>query len=100
MAEEPVEAAPPLLPGLDEEDRAALLAVDRTHGTGLREFERRQCRHCGGVHSRACPRVRRLCYTDGGSLTEVEYWPDGKWSDEFVIWPEMLGIITDPKGSQ
>lgn len=83
---------------LDEEDRQALLAVDRA--TGIREFERRQCRHCLGVHSRACPRVKRLRYTEGGGLAEVEYWPEGKWSDAFVIWPEMLGILTDPKGAQ
>lgn len=92
MAEEPVE--PPVL---DEEDRKALLAVDSV--TGIREFERRQCRHCLGVHSRACPRVKRLRYTDGGSLAEVEYWPESMWTDTYVIWPEMLGILTDSKGT-
>ena len=98
MAEEPEVAPAPALPGLDKEDREALLRVDPA--TGIREFERRQCRHCGGVHSRACPRVKRYRYTDGGSLAEVEYWPDSEWSDTYVIWPEMLGILTEAKGAQ
>lgn len=97
MAEGAVEPAA-ALPGLDEEDRKALLAKDAS--TGLTEYERRQCRHCGGVHSRACSRVKRLRFTDSGALAEVEYWPDDQWSDALVIWPEMLGIITDSKGSQ
>lgn len=96
MAEGPVDPPPA---GLEQEDREALLVKDPT--TGLTAFERRQCRHCGGVHNRACPRVKRMRYTDGGSLAEVEYWPDAMWADSaasYVIWPEMLGIVTDQKG--
>lgn len=93
--EEPVAPAPA---GLDQEDRDALLEKDRD---GITAFERRQCRHCGGVHNRACPRIRRMRYTDSGSLAEVEYWPEAMWADSastYVIWPEMLGIITDSNG--
>lgn len=93
MAEEPVAAAG----GLTEEDRRVLLGKDPA--TGLTEFERRQCRHCLGVHSRACPRVRRIRYTDSGAVSEVEYWPEGRWTDDFIIWPEMLGVLDKPKGA-
>lgn len=97
MAEEAV--APPA--GLEPEDRTALLAIDKA--TGLTVFEGRQCRHCGGVHSRACPRIRRMRYTDSGNLAEVEYFPAGMWAQDaetYVIWPEMLGIITDSNGAK
>lgn len=97
MAEEPVAPASALT-ALDAEDREALLALDRA--TGITEYERRQCRHCGGVHSRACPRVKRYRYTDSGAIAEVEYWPEDMWTDTYVIWPEMLGIITDAKGTK
>jgi hypothetical protein len=86
------------VPALDPADIEALLAKDPS--TGLTEFERRQCRHCGGVHSRACPRVKRLRYTDSGAIAEIEYWPDAMWSDTGVIWPEMLGVLYEPKGAQ
>ncbi|MFF4403596.1 hypothetical protein [Streptomyces sp. NPDC001404] len=48
------------------------------------------CRHCGGIHVRSCPRVRRLAFHPNGTLAEVEFWPDGRWSDASVIWPEEL----------
>jgi hypothetical protein len=84
-------------PALDSADIKALLAKDAT--TGATEFERRQCRHCGGVHQRACPRVKRLRFDTerGGALVEVEFWPEGSWSGEHVIWPEMLGVLDDDK---
>ncbi len=53
------------------------------------------CRHCGGRHARACPRVRRLAFHSNGQLAEVEFWPDGRWSDDYVIWPEQ---VPDPDG--
>jgi hypothetical protein len=48
------------------------------------------CQHCGGWHNRACPRTRRMVWHPNGTLAEVEFWPDGRWSDEYVIWPEQL----------
>lgn len=47
-----------------------------------------QCKHCGGIHNRACPRVRRLAFHNGNTIAEVEFWPEGRWSDEHIIWPE------------
>ena len=51
------------------------------------------CMHCGGWHARACPRLKRMSWHPGGSLAEVEFWPDDRWSDAHVIWPEQ---INDP----
>jgi hypothetical protein len=52
------------------------------------------CRHCGALHARACPRVRRMTFHPGGSLAGVDFWADGKWSDEGLIWPEDLHTPT------
>lgn len=50
------------------------------------------CEDCGGLHQRACPRIRRQTWIGQGSAagtrTEVEYWRDGQWDDSGVIWPE------------
>lgn len=46
------------------------------------------CKHCGGIHNRACPRIRRMAFHPNGALSEVEFWPDRKWSDDAVVWPE------------
>ena len=49
------------------------------------------CEDCGGIHKRACPRIRRQVWlrtgAGAGERTEVEYWPPG-WDDTGVIWPE------------
>jgi hypothetical protein len=52
------------------------------------------CRHCGGSHARACPRVRRLAFHPNGALSEVEFWKT--WPDDHVIWPEDLPDPEDP----
>jgi len=48
------------------------------------------CEHCGGLHQRACPRVKRLAVArtgaGDGKWTEVEYWPE--YDQTGVIWPE------------
>lgn len=55
------------------------------------EFDQgKGCQHCGGRHARACPRVKRFRFHPTGALAEVVFWPEGKWSDEHVIWPEDL----------
>lgn len=54
----------------------------------LREIP--SCQHCGGRHARACPRVRRMAFHANGALAEVEFWPEGRWSDDDIIWPEEL----------
>lgn len=34
------------------------------------------CVHCGGHHARACPRVKRIVFRQGGAgVQEVEYFP-------------------------
>lgn len=48
------------------------------------------CTHCGGRHTRACPRVKRMSFHPNGSLASVEFWPGSKWDDSGVIWPEQL----------
>ena len=49
------------------------------------------CPDCGGLHQRACPRVKRQVWlrtgAGAGERTEVEFWPPG-WDDTGVIWPE------------
>jgi hypothetical protein len=53
------------------------------------QFSREQaCKHCGGLHLRACPRVRRLVMRNRDEISEVEFWPDGKWDDSMIVWPE------------
>jgi hypothetical protein len=46
------------------------------------------CMHCGGVHLRACPRVRKITWHSDGTCLGAEYWPAGQWSDEGIVWPE------------
>lgn len=48
------------------------------------------CSHCGGRHTRACPRVRRMEFHPNGALASVEFWAEGKWSDSEIIWQEDL----------
>jgi len=49
------------------------------------------CEDCGGLHQRACPRIKRQVWIrtgpGDGKRSEVEYWPPG-WDDTGVIWPE------------
>lgn len=52
------------------------------------------CRHCGALHARACPRVKAMTFHPGGTLAGVTFWPDGKWSDQGLIWPEDLTQTT------
>ena len=48
------------------------------------------CPDCGGIHQRACPRIRRQVWlrtgAGAGERTEVEYWPE--YDDSMIIWPE------------
>ena len=50
------------------------------------------CQDCGGVHWRACPRVKRQAWLGQGpgtgNRTEVEYWEH--WDDSEVIFPEEV----------
>lgn len=53
-------------------------------------FRARRCDHCGGAHARSCPKVRRIEFHPNGQLAGVEFWPDGRWADDHVQWPEEL----------
>jgi hypothetical protein len=65
-------------PLTEEQRRAVRDRFDRGDG----------CKHCGGIHARACPRVRRLAYHSNDHLAEVEFWRDDQWSKDHIIWPE------------
>lgn len=59
----------------------------------LEYFEKGEaCGDCGGVHNRACPRVRSRSYHENGTPKSVDYWPDGQWPQDTVIFrdsPEL-----------
>lgn len=61
----------------------------------LQRLRENRCSHCGGTHARACPRVRRMAWHLNGNLAEVEFWPDGRWPDEHIVWPEQLAEQQD-----
>jgi hypothetical protein len=47
------------------------------------------CGDCGGVHWRACPRIRRQAWSQNGTVrTEVEYWRH--YDDSEIVWPEEV----------
>jgi hypothetical protein len=53
------------------------------------QFERKaQCVNCGGLHLRACPRVKRIVMRNKEEVSEVEFWAWGWWPTEGIIWPE------------
>jgi hypothetical protein len=54
------------------------------------EFQAQQCSHCGGAHVRACPRIKRMVFHTSGTLSEIEFWPDGEWDKTNVLWPESI----------
>jgi hypothetical protein len=73
----PPETPEPLTP----EQRAALLA--------------NKCIHCGGSHTIACPRVKRLRFrADGQTPVEIEFWALDEWrtpwAEDRIVWPEDM----------
>jgi hypothetical protein len=66
------------------------VVTDEEPSLTRREFESMQCVHCGGAHLRACPRVRRIVFSQTSSIQEVEFWADGEWDTSNVIWPEEI----------
>jgi hypothetical protein len=55
---------------------------------GVAQSGVRPCVHCGGVHLRACRRVKAVKWHVDGTVIEAEYWPDGQWDEAGIIWPE------------
>jgi hypothetical protein len=82
-AEERAEAAERKLSSR-EEQRARLAMLTEEEVTAQLSG---RCLHCGGIHERACPRVRSLRFRpDGITPLAVEFWEH--WDASEVIWPE------------
>lgn len=80
-------------PPLDPQLAADLMAEVKVEPliTGLPEttttvWAQRCCQHCGGLHTRACPRVRSISYSSDGKPSQVDFWPDGRWPTDGVLW--------------
>ena len=59
--------------------------------------EGRACEYCGGIHQRACGRVRRVERHPNGNITAVEFFSE--WDDTGVIWPEDAFDPDDEDGA-
>ena len=56
------------------------------------------CQTCGGLHARACPRVRSIEYVPQGDsilIKRVEYWPDGRWDTSGIMFADQLPPLPD-----
>ncbi len=84
--------AAPYATSMDAEQRADMRARfdqhQHDHPVGV-------CAHCGGVHPRACPRVKRIVYGDNRQIAEVEYWADGSWPTADVVFPDGPEMMVD-----
>lgn len=67
---------------LSKEERAEARELFRQDDGG------RICSFCGGIHTRACPRVQSFELHESGKLKCVVFWPRGEWDESFIIWPE------------
>jgi hypothetical protein len=74
------ESPPPGRPQLTAQQKADARKL-------LKEIGR--CEHCGGIHGRACPRLKRIRW-DGGKAVEATYWRDGTWPTSDVLFPEDI----------
>lgn len=60
------------------------------------QWEQEACGACGGLHTTAikapgsCPRIRKITYDSQGRMLEVEYWPDGRWPRDGIVWPDEI----------
>lgn len=71
-------------------------------------FREHPCPACGGVHpevissdgveasAAACPRVRRVVYDSQKRVTEMEFWPEDRWSRDGIVFPSMLKGAESP----
>lgn len=72
--------------------REAVLSLTKAQKRDAQQIfaEGKACGDCGGIHQRACPRIRRQTWigqgSGAGARTEVEYWRT--YDDTGVIWPE------------
>jgi hypothetical protein len=91
---------PQTLTALSEQLDALASAVRKLAGDQLtaEQMEQAQkafkegkgCVHCGGLHLRYCPRVKKILF-HGNEPAEVEYWPEGTftWPEE-ILWPDEV----------
>ena len=69
--------------GVEERRRRLALLTDEERAAQLAT----RCTWCGGVHERACPRLRSIRFRpDGSTPTAVEFWEH--WDASEIIWPE------------
>jgi transcriptional regulator with XRE-family HTH domain len=71
-------------------------------------FREHPCLACGGVHPEviatdgagaspaACPRVRRVAYDSSKRVTEMEFWPENRWSRDGIVFPDILKEAAPP----
>lgn len=64
----------------------------------VNDKDTKECVYCGGYHFRECPRVRRVKFypPDGEGhkhVKEVEYWADGQWPEDEVIFVDRLPYL-------
>ena len=76
------------------------LATEQSKHVSKETYEKlvqSRCLHCGGAHSVACPRLKRIRFrSDGQTPLEVEYFEDFEWPKDVVIWIEDLVIDDNP----
>ena len=56
------------------------------------------CEHCGGIHKRACPRVKRIERLGNGNITAVEYFR--RYDQAGIVWPDDAYDPDDSPGSR
>lgn len=49
------------------------------------------CHHCGGIHARACPRVRRMEFHPNGVVAAVEFWSHRETDWTGVVFEDQAG---------
>jgi hypothetical protein len=59
---------------------------------------KKACEYCGGIHLRACRRVKMFEYNRDQTLRRVVFWQDGSWDDSEIIWPEEVFDEEDADG--
>lgn len=62
------------------------------------QADRGSCLICGGIHLRACPRLKRVERHADGTIIAEEYWPPGTWESEHIIFPEAAYEPDDEPG--
>lgn len=67
---------------------------------GVSGEDSRVCSFCGGLHTRACPRVERFELFENGKLKSVSFWREDEWDDSFIVWPEMAFDEDDEAGGE